>query len=183
MFDALEEICCFLKESEFEVYPENITTSSEKTADQTKNEISLFLINITGLIMFNCKLNKICIPVLKKNEIISNLIELELEEEEDWDSNDTKFLSVSEYRLQATEAYFNIFSVYVENLRMAGVQCFLAYQNDIIDNNNLLNPFDSKINTNEISEKEKKRENSFIRSSFTLAEVHSEPFNQSIRIR
>lgn len=156
MFEPLDEICSFLKESQFEDYPENIAFYSNKTADQMKNEISLFLINITGLIMFNCKLNQIYIPILKKQAIISTLNQLELEEENEWDSDDSNFLSVTEYRVQAKEAYFDIFSVYVQNLKEDGVKIFLDYLNDIIDNNNLLNPFNSKKNANEISEKEKK---------------------------
>jgi len=157
MFKPLECICSFLKESEFENYSKNITLDYDKTVDQIKEEISIFLINVTGLIMFNCRFKTISIPILKQETIISNFNKIELEEENDWDDlNDAKFLSVFEYRLQAREAFFDIFSVFAVNLRKNGVHGFLSYINDIIDNNNLLKPFDPKINLNEVSEKEKR---------------------------
>jgi len=164
MFKPLEEICFFLKESNFEENPENITINSEKTIDQIKSEIIFFLINITSLIMFNCKFKKITIPILSQERIITNFNKIDLEEENDFDSDDNKFLRVSDYRIQANEAYFDIFSVFIENLRQDGVRSFFNFLNDIIEKNDLNKIIESSLdskfqrvdnNKELISEKEK----------------------------
>lgn len=138
MFKALEEICFFIKESEFQ--DENISSflKSGKSQSQLNNEIKTFLIDITSLIMFNCKFTNITIPILKTQEKIMHFYQIELEEENDFDVTSAKYLTVTEYRKQAGEAFYDIFSIFVENLQKKGVLYFVEYLLTIIENNNLV---------------------------------------------
>ncbi len=164
MLPSLEEICIFLKESNFNEEPYNI--SENKSAEKFALEISVFFKSILGTIMNNCKFKKISIPILKKGIIIPNFTSIEFEDEEDDDSDDIKVLSLSEYRLQASEVYFSIFSIFKENLGKEGIIDFFNYLNGIIEDNCSINTSNNlngnQTNNNEVSVSERNDKNYII---------------------
>ena len=106
-----------------------------------KKEFCDFLIKICESIMFNCKLTTFYIPSLSQGKVLNDLNDIEMCYPNDALNNnfDNNELSISEYRKQAEEIFYDLFMVFLTNFQEEGVSYFFAFLYAVLDNSDIGN--------------------------------------------
>jgi len=106
-----------------------------------KKEFCDFLIKICENIMSNCKLSDISIPILSQGKLLTNIDDIEIcDPLEDNNNIDTgNDISISEYRKQVEEIFYDIFMVFLSNFEEEGVSYFFIFLFNILENSQINN--------------------------------------------
>jgi hypothetical protein len=154
IFPAISQICNLLRDINYEnliLEDFNYLTPNFTNEIDLKNYFSNMLIEYMSLIMLQCKLNKIYIPLLDKVNPIENFMEIQLHEKSDEEIILEKYVSTHEYRQRAEDVYYDIFSFFLIVMEEEGAKIIFEFLGKIIEMHNINNS--NKINS--ISEEEK----------------------------
>ena len=127
LFMPFNEIKEFINKYQFNNYDFN-----------EKKEFCDFLLRIMESVMNNSKVSQIFIASLAEKKFITSVDDLEIIDPNDKLIDNSEMPS-EEYRKQAEEIFYDIFTIFFTNFKDEGVEYFIKFISDILDQTGLLN--------------------------------------------
>jgi hypothetical protein len=127
LFMPFNEIKEFINKYQFNNYDFN-----------EKKEFCDFLLRIMESVMKNSKVSNIFISTLAEKKFITSVDDLEIIDPNDKLIDNSEMPS-QEYRKQAEEIFYDIFTIFFMNFKDEGVEYFLKFLSDILDQSCLIN--------------------------------------------
>ena len=145
LFMPFNEVKEFINKYQFNNYDVN-----------EKKEFCDFLLRIMESIMKNSKVSEIFVAALAEKKLINSVDDLEIIDPKDKLIDNSEMPS-EEYRKQAEEIFYDIFTIFFTNFKDEGVEYFLKFLIDILEQTGLLNNMNNNVkilnlNFNEINE-------------------------------